>query len=80
MLKLIENYINAARPMISLFGDKAQSVVERWMTIPSKDIDKLTAGMTLGEQTEAKRLMKVSADANSDLIVFLASRGAIEAD
>ena len=80
MLEILKNYINAARPMISLFGEKAHGVVERWLTIPAKDFDKLIAGMSAEDATEAKRLHRVSADANSDLVVFLASRGAIEAD
>ncbi len=80
MNQYIKSLIDMIRPMVQIFGGNARGVVERWATIPAKDRQKLYVGMSAEDQAEADRLARVMADAISDFTVFVASRGAVEAD
>jgi hypothetical protein len=59
-----------------------QSAVERALTIPQKDRMAIyqARGLTADEITEAERLNRVFTDAGSDLVVYVASAGSINAD
>jgi len=76
----IKNLINMARPFILLGEKPAHSGTQRALTLPEKDLDKLCTGMSAEDKAEAKRLRDVYADAGSDFVVFVASRGVIDAD
>ena len=76
----IADLINLIKPFLPLGADAAHKSVERVLTIPKKDFDKLCAGMNVEDAYEAARLQTVFTDAASDFAVFVASRGAIEAD
>jgi hypothetical protein len=77
---LIQSVIAMAKPMLGIFGAQSHSVIERWVTIPAKDRAKLYVGLSMDEQAEADRLMRVMADAISDFTVYVASRGEVGAD
>lgn len=76
----ISDLINVIKPFLPLGADAAHKSVERAVTIPKKDFEKLCSGMSAEDAHEAARLQSVFADAASDFTVFVASRGAIEAD
>lgn len=73
IISLIKNFL----PMGAEFAHKA---VEGWLTIPKVQRDKLYKGMSADDVAEAEQLRKRFTDAGSDYAVFVASRGAIEAD
>jgi len=75
------NFIFAqAKALLPLGGKYAQDFSQRALTIPKKDIEKLMAGASKEDIAEAIRLRDISADANSDFVVFVASKGAVDAD
>lgn len=72
--------IGVIKPFLPLGADAAHQAVERWVTIPKTQRERLYTGMDAEDKAEAERLQRVMADAVSDYTVFVASRGAIPAD
>ena len=80
LLTLLQPIIELARPFIPLGAKAAHAGVQRALTIPQRDLDRLTSGMNAEDKAEALRLRNVMADANADFVLFVASRGVIDAD
>lgn len=72
--------INLAKAYAPILGSQAHAPVERAFTVPEKEIRKAMGSASKEDQDEAVRLGRVFADAGSDFAVFLASKGAIDAD
>ncbi len=80
LIDLISSGSKFVQPLIAMFGDKVHEPVQRALTIPKRDFEPLLSGMSEADKAEAYRLRDKAADANADLIIFVASRGQIEAD
>jgi hypothetical protein len=79
----LSTIINLAKGILLMFPQAPQQVhsaVQRALTVPAKDRAKLTAGMSADDKAQAEILFTRAADANADLVVFLASRGEIDPD
>ncbi len=72
--------LGLARNEIRRNGPKALEATERALTLSQKDLNKLTKGMSTEDAAKARALTVKAADALSDALVFLASRGAIDPD
>lgn len=66
--------------MIPFIGASAHDTSERMVTIPQNDIRNMCKDMSEEDKNEAVRLGHVMADSISDFLVFVASRGKINAD
>ena len=77
---IFETAIALARNEVKRFGPTALTSVEKALTLPTKTLDRMTKGMKPEEKTEARRLTIRAADAMSDALVFLVSKGAITPD
>jgi hypothetical protein len=77
---IFETAIALARNEVKRFGPAALTSVEKALTLPTKTLDRLTKGMKPEEKSEARRLTIRAADAMSDALVYLVSKGAITAD
>lgn len=80
LTNIIEQVVAILKIAIPLFGKNAQDATERAFTLPEKDVNELCKGMTEEDKAEALRLARVAADSVSDFVVFVASRGEIDAD
>lgn len=67
-------------PLLGVAGVNAHSVAERVITVPKRERLKLYQGMSEEDIEEAEALYRKHADATSDWLVYVASRGEIEAD
>lgn len=79
----LSTIINLAKGILLMFPQaptQVHSAVQRALTVPAKDRAKLTAGMSASDKAQADVLFIKMADANADLVVFLASRGEIDPD
>lgn len=77
---LLQIALQLAKAEVARHGQTALTTTERMFTIPAKDVAKLTQGMGQADAQEARRLLAVAADAMSDALVFLASRGQVDPD
>jgi len=71
-----------ARLALSTIPAQAHEFVERGLTLPKKEREKIysAAGLDAADRVEADALYRDFADAASDWVVFVASKGAIDAD
>lgn len=78
----LASLINFIRPVLQLTGGgaAAQKQVERWLTPPKAVRDKLYAGMSADDKEEAEALLQIATDAASDYVVYVGSRGTVDAD
>lgn len=79
----LSTIINLAKGILLMFPQaptQVHSAVQRALTVPAKDRANLTAGMSQADKAQADVLFSKMADANADLVVFLASRGEIDPD
>lgn len=74
--------IATARLALSTVPAQAHAFVERAFTIPNKEREKIyaAAGLLADDRVEADVLYRKFADAASDWVVFVASKGTIDAD
>ena len=72
--------LGLAKDEIRKHGPKALEATERAFTVPQKDMNRICQGMSPADQAEARRLFVKAADAMSDALVFVASRGEIDPD
>ncbi len=77
---IFETAISLARNEVKRYGPMALNSVEKAFTLPAKTLDRLTQGMKPQEKQEARRLTIKAADAMSDALVYLVSKGAIAPD
>jgi hypothetical protein len=77
---MFEMALALAKGEVRRWGPQALVSVERAVTLPAKTMERLCAGMSGEDKAEAKKLFALAADAMSDALVFLASRGAINPD
>ena len=77
---IFELALGLARNEIRRNGKNALSATERAFTLSQKDLDKITKGMSDEDRRTARNLTVKAADAMSDAVVFLASRGEIDPD
>lgn len=69
------------KPFISMFGaDAAHTAVDRLVTFPKAQRMSAYKGMSEDDIAEAERLHAIRVDACSDYLVFVVTRGAVEAD
>lgn len=80
LTNVLEQVIAILKVAIPLLGKNVQDATERAFTLPEKDVNELCKGMSEEDKAEAIRLARVAADGVSDFVVFVASRGQIEAD
>lgn len=80
MKQLIQSIITMARPFMGLAAPQAHAAIDRVLTIPSKDRQKLYVGMSDEDKTHAEVLYREHVDKTTDWVVFVASRGEIEED
>jgi hypothetical protein len=78
----LNSIIATARLALATVPDKAHAFVERALTIPKSQRDKLysASGLDAADREEADVLYRKVADAASDWVVFVASKGTIDAD
>ena len=74
--------IATARLALSTVPAQAHAFVERAFTVPKSQRDKLysASGLDATDRVEADALYRKFADAASDWVVFVASKGTIDAD
>ena len=72
--------VTLAAPFVKMGEPMAHSAIQRAVTLPEKDVKKLASGMSAEDNEEALRLRTAMADAISDFVVFVSSRGSIKAD
>lgn len=72
--------INIIKPFAAAFGEKAHDAAERAVTVPQKERQELYVGMSAEDIAKAEDYYRTHTDALSDYVVFVASRGAIDAD
>lgn len=78
--QLLDNLLDVVRGFLPLVGDDIQSVAERAVTVPESKIRVMCSGMTEAQTDRAIALFRRWADATSDAVCYVASRGAIEPD
>jgi peptide subunit release factor 1 (eRF1) len=78
----LNSIIATARLALSTVPAQAHAFVERALTIPKSQRDKLysASGLDATDREEADVLYRKVADAASDWVVFVASKGTIDAD
>jgi hypothetical protein len=78
----LNSIIATARLALSTVPAQAHAFAERALTVPKaqRDATYKAVGLSEEDRIEADRLFRVWADAGSDLVVFLASKGEIDAD
>jgi len=79
---IVDTLIRVAVPIIPLIGENAHSAVERAVTVPAEQIRALCAarGMSPKQIDTAIAMWRGWADATSDLVVYIASGGAVQPD
>jgi hypothetical protein len=77
---LFNQLLGMAKMSLPFLGSKAHAPIERVVTIPEKEIRKLMGNASEEDKKEAVALGRKYADAFSDFIVHVASKGQIEAD
>lgn len=80
-LKSILELIDSIRIFLPFAGDKMiNDFVQRKVTLPAKDLETITNGMSPEDKAKAKELADKRADADADFIVFVGSRGKVQPD
>jgi len=78
--QIFQMFLGLAAPFIPLGAVHVHKIVQGWFTVPKDQRSKLFSGMSGADKAEAERLQVVAADAMSDYVVFVASRGKIDPD
>jgi len=68
------------RAIMPTLGNAPQAAIERAVTIPKRDREKLYSGMDEADKKTAENLARIMFDAIADWVGFVASRGVVEAD
>ncbi len=79
-MNYLATIIGIAKMMLPTWGNAPQAAIERMVTIPKAQREKLYVGMDAGDKVQAENLARIMFDAVADWVGFVASRGAVEPD